>query len=304
MYDGLSADDILTFSGAEEGIFLVMHALLEPDDHVVAVMPAYQSLYEVARFLEAEVTPVPLRPEENWKLDVDSLTSCIRPTTRLVVINFPHNPTGAHIDRRQLDEIIRVCRHRGIVLLSDEVYRFLEHRPEELLPPAASLYERAISLGVMSKSFALAGLRIGWIATQDRGIRARIAIHKDYTTLCGSAPSEVLALIALRARDRVLDRSRAIIRQNLPILGAFMERHAAHLSWVAPRAGSICFPRFRADVDAERAAELLIEKAGVVVVPGSAFDFDRAHFRVGYGREDMAEGLDLIDPLIPLSSRE
>jgi aspartate/methionine/tyrosine aminotransferase len=298
MYPGLDADHVLTFAGAEEGIFLVMHALLEPGDHVVAVTPAYQSLYEVARFVGAEVSPLSLEPANGWALDLDRLASSLRPATRLVVINFPHNPTGAHIDRAQLDAIVRLCRARGIILLSDEVYRFLEHDPDDLLPPAASLYERAISLGVMSKSFALAGLRVGWIATPDPGIRARIAIHKDYTTLCSSAPSEVLALIALRARERVLARSRAIVQRNLPVLRAFMDRHSTHLSWVPPRAGSICFPRFAAGVDAERAAELLIEKVGVMVVPGARFDFDRAHFRIGYGRENMAEALELIDPLI------
>jgi aspartate/methionine/tyrosine aminotransferase len=303
MYDGLGPDHVLTFAGAEEAIFVVMHALLEPGDHVVVVTPAYQSLYEVARFAGAEVTPVSLAPDDGWKLDVGFLTSRIRPNTRLVVINFPHNPTGAHVDRGELDEIIRVCRERGIVLLSDEVYRFLEHRAEAMLPTAASLYERAISLGVMSKSFALAGLRVGWIATQDRDIRARIAIHKDYTTLCSSAPSEVLALMALRARDRVLDRSRAIVARHLPVLHAFMHRHAEHLSWVPPRAGSTCFPRFRRDVDAERAAEQLIREVGVVIVPGARFDFDRAHFRIGYGRENMAEALELIEPLIARVAR-
>jgi aspartate/methionine/tyrosine aminotransferase len=297
LYDGLQPEDVLTFAGAEEGIFLAMHAVLEPGDHVVVVTPAYQSLHEVARFLDADVTEVSLDPA-GWRLDVDWLTTCLRATTRMVVINFPHNPTGAHIDRAQLDEIVRICRHRGIVLFSDEVYRFLEHDPSGLLPPAASLYERAISLGVMSKSFALAGLRIGWAATRDRDLLKKMATLKDYTTICSSAPSEVLALIALKARDQVLARSRGIVQRNLPLLRAFMERHAAHLSWTPPRAGSVCFPRFVGDVDAERAALFLIERAGVVVLPGGRFDFDRAHFRVGFGRHDTAEALRLIDPLI------
>lgn len=297
LYRGLSADDILTFAGAEEAVFLTMHAALAPGDHVVTVWPAYQSLHEVARFVGAEVTPIPLDPRD-WSLDVGKLIDAIRPNTRMVIINFPHNPTGAHISRQQLEEIVRACRERDILLFSDEVYRLLEHEPSELLPTAASLYENAVSLGVMSKSFALAGLRIGWIATRNHELLARVVKLKDYTTICSSAPSEILALIGLRAKDRVLDRSRRIVMRNLPLFREFMTRHRAHLSWAPPRAGSICFPRFVKDVDAEGAAEVLIARAGVAILPGSRFQFDRAHFRVGLGREDMAEALAAIEPHI------
>ena len=297
LYRGLSADDILTFAGAEEAVFLTMHAAIAPGDHVVTVWPAYQSLHEVARFVGAEVTPIPLDPRD-WSLDVGKLVDAIRPKTRMVIINFPHNPTGAHISRGQLEEIVDACRERDILLFSDEVYRLLEHEPSERLPTAASLYENAVSLGVMSKSFALAGLRIGWIATRNHELLARVVKLKDYTTICSSAPSEILALIALRAKDHVLDRSRRIVMRNLPVFREFMTRHQESLSWAPPRAGSICFPRFVQDVDAERAAELLIERAGVAILPGARFQFDRAHFRVGLGREDMAEALAAIEPHI------
>ena len=301
MYEGLAPDDILTFAGAEEAIFILMNAALHAGDHVVAVWPAYQSLHEVARSVGAEVTPIALR-RSDWTLDVDELIAAIRPRTRMVIINFPHNPTGAHISRAELDRIVSACRERGILLFSDEVYRFLEYDAAALLPPAAALYEKAVSLGVTSKTFALAGLRIGWIATRDRDLLRRCMTLKDYTTICSSAPSEILALIALRARDRVIARSRKIVGDNLPVLRAFMDRHAEHLAWTPPRAGSTSFPRFRQDVDAERAAELFIERAGVAVVPGGRFQFDRAHFRIGLGRTDMPEALERIDVLIALAS--
>jgi len=297
LYDGLTANDILTFAGAEEGIFLTMHAALEAGDHAVVVWPAYQSLHEVARSIGAEVTPVPLDPRD-WSLDVDRLTAALRPNTRLVVINFPHSPTGAHLTRSRFDAIVQLCARRGIRLFSDEVYRLLEHDRRATLPPAAIMDERAVSLGVMSKAYGLAGLRIGWIATRDDQLRKRIASLKDYTTICNSAPSEILALIALRAGDRVVGRSRSIIDVNLPILLDFMQRHSARLSWSPPKAGTVCFPRFIGDIDAERVAERLIEQTGVAIVPGSRFEFDRAHFRIGYGRTDMPTALALIDPLI------
>lgn len=297
LYSGLDADDVITFAGAEEAVFLTMHAAVDAGDHVVTVWPAYQSLHEVARSIGAEVTPVPLDPAD-WSLDLDRLAAAIRPNTRVVVINFPHNPTGAHISEAQLRACVELCRSRGVLLFSDEVYRLLEHDERDLLPAAASLDEGAVSLGVMSKSFALAGLRIGWITTRNEALRRRIASLKDYTTICSSAPSEMLALIALRAKDQVLSRSRAIVRQNLPILHGFMRRQSDHLTWAPPRAGSVSFPRFRADVDAERVAEALILRTGVVILPGGRFQYDRAHFRVGVGRRDMATALGLIEPLI------
>jgi aspartate/methionine/tyrosine aminotransferase len=298
LYRGLSADDVLTFAGAEEAVFLTMHAALTRGDHVVTVWPAYQSLHEVGRSVGAEVTPIPLDPRD-WSLDVGKLVDAIRPNTRMVIINFPHNPTGAHISRQQLEDIVGACRERDLLLFSDEVYRLLEHEPSDLLPTAASLYENAVSLGVMSKSFALAGLRIGWIATRNHELLTRVVKLKDYTTICSSAPSEVLALIGLRAKDRVLERSRRIVMRNLPIFRDFMSRHREHLSWAPPRAGSVCFPRFSTDIDAERAAEMLIERAGVTILPGARFQYDRPYFRVGLGREDMREALEAIDRYIP-----
>jgi aspartate/methionine/tyrosine aminotransferase len=297
LYPGLSASDILTFAGAEEAIYLTMHATVRQGDHVVVVWPAYQSLYEVARFLGADVSPVGLDPRD-WSLDVDALVAALRRNTSLVVINFPHSPTGAHIARTQLDAIVGVCAERGIRLFSDEVYRLLEHERAATLPPAATLDDHAISLGVMSKAFGLAGLRIGWIATKDALLRSRIASLKDYTTICNSAPSEVLALVALRSRDTVLARARAIIETNLPILADFMRRHSAEISWVRPRAGSVCFPRFVRDVDAERIAERLIAETGVVILPGARFGYDKSYFRIGYGRKDMATALRLIGPAL------
>jgi len=297
LYPGLTADDVVTFTGAEEAIFVTMHATLGAGDHAVVVWPAYQSLYEIGRSIGAEVSLVPLDPHD-WSLDVDALIAALRRNTRLVVINFPHNPTGAHIARSQLETVVRVCAERDIRLFSDEVYRLLEHERAALLPPAATLDRRAVSLGVMSKSFGLAGLRVGWIATRDAAFRGRIAALKDYTTVCGSAPSEILALIGLRARERVVERSRAIVGANLPILSTFMRRHTREITWIPPRAGSTCFPRFVRDIDAERVAERLIEECGVVIVPGTRFGYDRSYFRVGYGRTDMPEALALLDSVL------
>jgi aspartate/methionine/tyrosine aminotransferase len=290
LYERVEAADVLMFAGAEEGIFVAMHALLGAGDHAVVVWPAYQSLHEVARAAGADVTLVPLDAAGGWSLDPEAVRRAMRPETRVVVINFPHSPTGAQLDRGVFDEIVRVCETTGATLFSDEVYRLLEHDATIRLPAAVDVSERAASLGVMSKAFGLAGLRIGWIATRDARLRARLASLKDYTTICNSAPSEVLALIALRARERVLARSRAIISSNLPVLDDFFDRHRHHLEWVRPRAGSVGFPRLLSG-DADRVAEALVEREGVLILPGSRFGYPGNHFRLGFGRTDMPVAL-------------
>lgn len=290
LYESVGPDEVLMFAGAEEGVFLAMHALLSAGDHAIVTWPAYQSLHEVARALGAAVTLVELDPERAWVLDPEAIRHAIRPSTRVVVINYPHSPTGALIERDAFHAIVRICAEHGLTLFSDEVYRFLEHDPATRLPAAVEVSEAAVSLGVMSKAFGLAGLRIGWVATHDADLRRRLAALKDYTTICNSAPSEVLALIALRARARVLERSRAIILSNLPLLDAFFERHEARLRWIRPRAGSVAFPRLLGD-DVDTFARSLVEREGVLLLPASCFGYPRNHFRVGFGRADMPEAL-------------
>ncbi len=235
LYRGLSGADVITFAGAEEGVFLAMHALLDAGDHVVVAWPAYQSLHEVARSIGASVTLVPLDPRD-WSLDVDAVAAAMRPNTRLIVVNSPHSPTGAQLSAEDQLRLLAIAELHGVHLFSDEVYRFLEHGAPPLAP-AAECSERGVSLGVMSKAFGLAGLRIGWIATRDRALRARLASLRDYTTICNSAPSEILALIALRAQDRVLARTMRILRDNLTTLDDFFARNVDHVQLGATARG-------------------------------------------------------------------
>jgi aspartate/methionine/tyrosine aminotransferase len=295
LYEHLTGDDILVFAGAEEAVFALHNVLLRRGDHAIVVRPAYQSLAEVARAAGAEVTRVELRAQDDWRFDVSEVRAALRPNSRLILVNEPHNPTGSLSDRATFDRLVDLAAESGARLIVDEVYRFLEFDPADRLPAGADALETGVSIGVMSKSFALAGLRIGWVATRDHALLDRLAAFKDYTTICSSAPSEVLALIALRARDRVLARNRAIIDANLPLLDAFFARTAGTFEWVRPRGGSIGFPRLAAEVPIDRFAEDLVRETRVLILPGTVFGDTGNRFRIGFGRTNLPTALERLE---------
>ncbi len=295
LYEHVDPDGVLVFAGAEEAIFCLANVLVGPGDHAVVTWPGYQSLYEVARAAGADVTLHELREDDRWSLDVERLIGSLRPGTKLVVVNAPHNPTGMLPTHHEWARLTDALADRGIHLLADEVYRFLEFDEANRLLPGADGYARGISLGVMSKSFALAGLRIGWLATRDHELLARCAAFKDYTTICSAAPSEVLALIALRAREQVLGRSLRIVHDNLDVVDDFFRRRREQFSWVRPRGGSIGFPRLLGDVPIDTFAAELVEAEGVLLLPGSQFGVPGNHFRLGLGREDLPVALERLE---------
>jgi aspartate/methionine/tyrosine aminotransferase len=295
LYDSIEAEDVLVFAGAEEAIFCLLSTSLQDGNHVIVTWPGYQSLYEVARAAGAQVSLHVLREEDGWALDVGRLVRMFRPETRMVVVNAPHNPTGMLPSEADWRRLAAECDAAGIRLVADEVYRFLEHDAATTLPAGADLDERAVSIGVMSKSFAMAGLRIGWLATRDRSALERCSRLKDYTTICSSAPSEVLALVGLRARERVIERSRAIVGANLVVLDDFFARRPDALTWVRPRGGSTAFPKLvpggPAGASADRFSARLVESTGVLLLPSSTFGFGDAHVRIGLGRTDLPVAL-------------
>ncbi|MBN1773070.1 MAG: aminotransferase class I/II-fold pyridoxal phosphate-dependent enzyme [Deltaproteobacteria bacterium] len=295
-YAGVAPDEVQAFV-PEEGIYAAMRCLLEPGDRVVCTVPAYQSLYQVAADLGCEVVPWKPREAGGWRFDPDDLAALLRPATRLVVVNFPHNPTGALATRGELERIVELVRARGAWLFSDEMYRGLERDAAERLPSAVERYERAVVLSGVSKTLGLAGLRVGWLVARDAELRARLAAFKDYLTICGSAPSEILALIGLRGREAILARHRERIARNLARLEAFVAGRPATLALSPPRAGPVCFPRLTtregATALAERAAA-----AGLLLVPSSVFDWGDAHLRFGLGRESFGEALERFGALL------
>ena len=293
LYDRADPDDVIVTTCAEEGIFLLHHALLGPGRHAIIETPCYQSALELARSTGAEVSEWRRRYEDGWAHDLEALERSLRPETRLVYVNQPHNPTGTLMDRATFERVVQMASAEGIVLFSDEVYRELEHDHSDRLPAACDLDERAVSLGSISKSYGLPGLRLGWIVTRDAATREAVMRLKDYTTICSSAPSEMLTTLALRNRGVLLERNLAIVERNLPLLDDFFVRHADTFEWVRPTASPIGFPHVNgvADVDdmCARLAEL-----GVLLLPGSVYD-ESSHARVGFGRVDMPDALALLE---------
>ena len=293
-YPRLSPDGIM-IAVPEEAIFIAMQTLLSPGDQVIAVFPAYQSLYEIARAIGCQVIPWKFELGTfGWGLDLDDLESNITDHTRLIVVNFPHNPTGYLPTHSDLQRIIELARKRGIYLFSDEMYRLLEYEPDKRLPTVASIYERGISLSGLSKTFALPGLRLGWLATQDRALIDRWLAFKDYTTICHSAPSEVLGLIALRAKEAIIQRNLGIIQENLQHAGRFFAERQDLFTWIRPTAGSVAFPQWAGNTPVESFCQNMLDQAGVMIVPGSIFDFPGDHFRIGLGRKNLPDVLERI----------
>ena len=293
LYERIDPDEVIVTSCAEEGIFLLHHAVLRAGDHAIVETPCYESALELARSTGAGVSPWLRRYEEGWAHDLDALERLMRPETRLLYVNQPHNPTGTLMDLPTFERVVGLAQAHGVVLFSDEVYRELEHDPDYRLPGACDLDERAVSLGSISKSYGLPGLRLGWLVTRDTSLREAIMRLKDYTTICSSAPSEVLTAVALRNRHVLLERNLGIVERNLPLLEAFFARHAERFDWVRPTAGPIGFPRVRGDEDVERLCERLAGQ-GVLLLPGTVYD-EPGHVRVGFGRANLPEALGVLE---------
>lgn len=299
LYADSERRNILCFAGASEGIFAANHVLLESDSHAIAVTPNYQS-HESLPLAICDTSGIPLDADDNWSLDIDRVAAAIKPNTRLLTINFPHNPTGAILPRERLDALVELCRKHGIYILSDEIFNGLGHSGSQHLPYISDIYERGLSLNVMSKAYGMPGLRIGWIACADTGLLQRMERVKHYLSICNSAPSERLALIALQHRDRILARNCAIIDANLEHLQAFFARHEALFDWRVADGSCMAFPRYRGADGVEVFTQRLLQEAGVLLLPSSIYRSSLTptptdRFRIGFGRVGIEAGLAAMD---------
>lgn len=291
LYQKITPDDVLVIT-PEEGIFIALNTILQPGDGVISIYPVYQSLMEIPRAMGCQVTAWPLAAGNgNWALDLNKLEESIDGKTKLLIINFPHNPTGYLPSLEVFEEIVNLARRNNIYLFSDEMYWLSEHNSADRLPAVADVYEKGVSLFGLSKTFGLPGLRIGWLATQDKVLTAKCGSFKDYTTICAGAPSEALALIGLKAKDRLIRRNLAIIQKNLVLAADFFGKYPDTFQWFSPKAGSTAFPRLTADIPVNYFCEDVVMKKNLMILPGTVFDYPGNHFRVGLGRKDFPMAL-------------
>ena len=299
LYEKAEAEDVLCFAGASEGIFAANTVLLDQDSHAIVVTPNYQS-HETLPAAICRATGVPLDPDDHWSLDIDRVADAIRPNTKLVTINFPHNPTGTILPLDRYMALVELCRKHGLYILHDEIFNGLGPSGAEHLPYIADVYERGLSLNVLSKAYGLPGLRIGWIACADRAVLSRMERMKHYLSICNSGPSERLAKIALKSRDALLARNCGIVDRNLPKLDAFFGRYPQLFDWRRPDGSCMAFPRYKGPEGVEEFARSLVEESSVLLLPGSVYRSELSEtstdrFRIGFGRRGMDEGLAVLD---------
>lgn len=290
LYDNMKPENILIAGGGIGANFIVFYTLVEPGDTVVSVFPAYQQIYSVAKSFGANVKFLQLREDNQWLPNVDELSEIVDDKTKLIVLINPHNPTGSLIETDLLKKICTVAEDVGAYVLCDEAYRGLYIRPDDSVPSAVDISERAIATGSFSKVFSLAGLRLGWIAASKQVIE-ECKIHRDYTTISNGLIDDALAALAVKNIDRIYERNLKIIRTNYQILSRWVKDEPL-IDWVPPRAGSIAFLRYNFKASSEDLCIRFLQKKRTLLVPGSCFGMD-GYVRVGFGggTETLKEGL-------------
>ncbi|CAD6518053.1 aminotransferase [Paraburkholderia sabiae] len=293
LYEKQAVPNVLITHGAISANALVYETLVEPGDHVISVLPTYQQHYSIPESYGANVEILRLREENAFLPDLDELKRMVKPTTRVIAINNPNNPTGSLMDRAFLEQIAQVARSCGAYVLSDEVYRGTDQEGTGFTASIADVYEKGISTGSMSKTWSLAGLRVGWIVAPVDLIH-RVQIHRDYNTISVGMLNDLLASIALENRKAILERNHGILRSNLAVLDAWIVKEPL-LSYVKPRSGTTALVRFDVDMSSREFCVSLIEKTGVMFTPGSALDIE-GYIRIGYtsGRDVLVAGLERV----------
>ncbi|MDC0459336.1 aminotransferase class I/II-fold pyridoxal phosphate-dependent enzyme [Crocinitomicaceae bacterium] len=272
--------------------YITMRVLLEKQDHVVAVSPAYQSLHEVVHSIGCEISY--WTPNENWAFDPSQLEHLVRKNTKLIIINFPHNPTGSYLTLSELNQIVSIAKKNDCYIFSDEMYHKLLAKSEKELPPISDLYSKGISLWGTSKSFGLAGLRTGWLVCNDLDFIHRVICYKDYLSICSSAPSEILSIIALNHIDDFLQPNIKKIQQNINLFAEFAQTQDVISSFIPPKSGSTAFVKLNINCSSLEFSNYLVEKAGIMTIPAEMFDHPGKFIRVGFGRESLPKILPIM----------
>jgi aspartate/methionine/tyrosine aminotransferase len=282
LYTGSDFDDLLVTNGSSEANFVTLFSFLERGADVAVMLPNYMQVWGLAKTFQAKVRPFWLRERQGrWALDKESLRKSVSNRTKLIAVCNPNNPTGNVMDEDEMDLICKIARKVGAWVLSDEVYSGTELDGDET-QSFWGKYNKSIVTSGLSKAYGLPGLRIGWVVAKDQA--SKLWAYHDYTTIAPSAISDYLARKALQpqTRARLLTRTRSILHSNLPILTRWVERHRNYLSFIAPRAGAIAYPRYSLKINSTKLATRLLTEKSTLIVPGDHFHMD-GYLRIGYG---------------------
>ena len=288
LYPDLHSDNLLTTTGAQEGIYISMHALLNRGDKVIAFTPIFEPLIATAQRIGCAVELLPLDSNNSWQIDLQRLEESIDDKTRMVIINYPHNPTGSLLSKEALEAIIALCRQHDVWLFSDEVFRGLEHKPEDRLPAAAEHYEKGISLGVLSKSFGLPTIRVGWLACQNQAFLKQCKTVRSYLSICNDQLGERAATVVVQHSEAIFDYYRQHLLANYALLDEF-KRITPEIDFYPAKGGCTVFAKLA--VDSEQLAEKLVKETGLLVIPNQAFCTAENAVRLGFGNVDYEKHL-------------
>lgn len=288
-YQTITPEEVFVLSPGEAN-FIGMNVILKRGDHVVCMAPAYQSLYQVCKSIGCNISWWKPDHEENWDYSPETLKSLIKDNTKMLIVNFPHNPTGFIPTRNQLNEIIAIARAKNILIFSDEMYHQLVHEPSRQIPSICDLYENSITLWGMAKSFGMAGLRLGWVATKNRELLQKMMQFKDYLSICNNPMSETLSLIALNHKEQFIEPNIEKIIRNKAIFEEFVRNSNGLLQYTPTLAGSTAFVKINTPKALDY-SEKLVRVTGIMLVPSEMFEYGRHHLRIGFGRENMAKVL-------------
>ncbi len=296
-YETLGPENIVVSSPGEAN-FVLMNVLLQRGDNVICMSPMYQSLYQVAESIGCTVSF--WRPEDtqNWYYDPGRLKELIIPETKLIIVNFPHNPTGYLPGEDDWNEIVETARQNGIVLFSDEMYHRLVLDPANEIKPACDLYENAVSLWGMSKTFGLAGLRTGWLASNNKKLLDEAEAYKDYLSICNSPLNETLSIIALNNCSKFITPNLDKIKRNIEVFRRFQHRNSSFCNFPEPQAGSTAFIKLHINENSMDFAERLVKDTGIMVLPSETFNYGTSYVRIGFGREDFPQVLSKLEKYI------
>ena len=296
IFSACQADDVLITAGGQVALQTVAFALLDKESHAVVFTPSYQSCQECPLHAGAAVTKVRLTRENDWDIDIAALEDACRFETKLILLNQPWNPAGTLISRETLDAIVDIARRHNAWILSDEIYRFLEHDAATRLPAIADLYEKGVSIGALSKPFGAGGVTLGWIACRDADARQRFKDAMYYGTACVARASELQGIMVLRARDALLERNLGIIRRNLAIVERFLGENRDLFSYVKPTAGCVLFVEFKGPLTSTQLGDALAAD-GISIKPSYCFTDDDSvdqYFRIGFGEEKVPAAIEAL----------